>query len=41
MAGTREGGLKAAETNRSKDPNHYFKAGQKGGKLSNGWWFCK
>lgn len=32
MAGTREGGLKAAAKNREKNPNFYQEIGRKGGK---------
>ena len=32
MAGTKAGGLKAAQKNISKDPNFYAKIGAKGGK---------
>jgi len=32
MAGTKEGGRKAAMKNLAKDPNFYAKIGQKGGK---------
>lgn len=31
MAGTREGGLKAAQTNRAHDPNFYREIGRIGG----------
>lgn len=31
MAGTREGGLKAAAKNKARDPNFYSKIGKKGG----------
>ena len=33
MAGTREGGLKAAATLKAKDPNFYNKIGTKGGQV--------
>ena len=33
MAGTKAGGLKAAQKNLQKDPNFYAKIGAKGGKL--------
>ena len=32
MAGNREGGLKAAEKNKARDPDFYAKIGRKGGK---------
>lgn len=32
MAGTREGGLKAAIKNKAKDPDFYAKIGAKGGR---------
>ena len=32
MSGTREGGLKAAQKNRERDPDFYKKIGSKGGK---------
>ena len=32
MAGTKAGGLKAAQKNLAKDPNFYAKIGAKGGK---------
>ena len=34
MAGTKAGGLKAAQKNISKDPNFYAKIGAKGGRIS-------
>ncbi len=34
MAGTRAGGLKAAQKNLQKDPNFYAKIGAKGGRNS-------
>lgn len=36
MAGTREGGLKAAAKNKANNPDHYIEAGMKGGKAQNG-----
>jgi hypothetical protein len=33
MAGTKAGGLKAAQKNLQKDPNFYAKIGAKGGKM--------
>jgi general stress protein YciG len=33
MAGTKAGGLKAAQKNLQKDPNFYAKIGAKGGRL--------
>lgn len=33
MAGTKQGGLKAAAKNKAKDPNFYAKIGAKGGRL--------
>jgi hypothetical protein len=35
MAGTREGGLKAAQTIRNKNPNFYCENGRIGGKAKN------
>lgn len=32
MPGTKSGALHAAETNKKRDPDHYKKLGQKGGK---------
>ena len=32
MAGTKEGGMRAAQKNKERDPDFYFKIGQKGGK---------
>jgi len=34
MAGTKEGGKKAAAANKAKDPDFYKKIGAKGGKAS-------
>lgn len=34
MAGTREGGLKAAKANLERDPDFYKRIGQKGGRVS-------
>ena len=36
MGGTREGGLKSAETIKAEDPNYYRKLGKKGGAKSRG-----
>lgn len=35
MAGTKAGGLKAAQKNKEKDPNFYANIGRKGGKSGN------
>ena len=35
MAGTKAGGLKAAQKNLAKDPNFYAKIGAKGGRSGN------
>ncbi len=35
MAGTKAGGLKAAQKNLQKDPNFYAKIGAKGGRSGN------
>jgi hypothetical protein len=36
MSGNREGGIKAAETNKKEDPNFYKRIGALGGAKSNG-----
>lgn len=40
MAGTVAGGLKARDTNLARDPEHYKKIGQKGGRNSRGGGFA-
>jgi len=40
MAGTKEGGLKAAATNLARDPNHYSNIGKVGGTISRGGGFA-